>query len=151
MSAGEPGLVYPDGLQQAMLKENLRFDRFARAAEMLVARDDLLALYEILLETSTHLVGALLGLNRMYIPMPSYLKRLDETIGLMTLKPSDLVMRLKHCFRGEPAASVRVISALIDETLTLVDTYVPGFDTTQARNDLLRRRHAYDMRPERPG
>lgn len=37
--------AYPDGLQRAMLEENLRFGRFGHAAEMLAARDDVLALY----------------------------------------------------------------------------------------------------------
>jgi len=54
-----------------VLEKNLRFGRFAYAAEMLAARDDLLALYEIFVETGRQLIAGLLGLNRIYLPRPA--------------------------------------------------------------------------------
>lgn len=78
--------AYPDGLQQAMLKANLHFGPFSYPARMFAARDDSLALYEIFVETGRRLLGALLGLNRIYLPSPGYLKSMDETIGLMAIK-----------------------------------------------------------------
>jgi hypothetical protein len=142
--------AYPDRLQRAMLKANLRFGRFARAAEMLAARDDLLALYEIFVETGRHLLGALLGLNRIYLPAPGYLKSMDETIGLLAVKPADLSGRLKRSFRIEPTAAVRELEALIVETLALVEKHVPGFDTAPHRAGLAERRTAHDTPPARP-
>jgi Domain of unknown function (DUF4037) len=85
--------AYPDGLQRAMLEESLRFGRFRYAADMLAARDDALALYEIFVDTSRQILGALLGLNRIYMPAPGYLKSMDETIALMAVKPADLSAR----------------------------------------------------------
>ncbi|HYT80976.1 MAG TPA: DUF4037 domain-containing protein [Actinomycetota bacterium] len=142
--------AYPDGLQRAMLEENLTFERFRYAAEMLAARDDLLALYEIFVETSRRILGALLGLNRIYLPAPEYLKSMDETIGLMAIKPPDLPARLKRSFRTEPTAAVVALGELIEETLVLVDTSVSGFDTVPYRTNVIRRRIPSDAPPVGP-
>jgi Domain of unknown function (DUF4037) len=143
----EKAAAYPDGLQRAMLEENLRFGHFAYAAEMLAARDDLLALYETFVEAARQLLGALLGLNRIYLPAPGYLKSMDETIGLMAIKPADLSARLKRLFRIEPTAAVGELAALIEETLALVEKHVPGLDTAPYRAALAKRRTAYNAPP----
>jgi hypothetical protein len=57
--------------------------------------------YEIFVETGRQLLGALLGLNRIYLPTPDHLKSVDETIGLMAIKPPALSERLKRSFRIE--------------------------------------------------
>jgi hypothetical protein len=142
--------AYPDGLLRAMLEDNLRFGRFGHAAEMLAARDDALALYEIFVETGRQLLGALLGLNRIYVPAPGYLKSMDETIGLMAIKPADLSARLKRSFRIEPSAAVEQLEALIEETLALVETHVPGVDTAPYAHSA-GRRVAFDTPPAPPG
>jgi hypothetical protein len=139
--------AYPDGLQRAMLDENLRFGRFRYATEMLAARDDLLALYEIFVETGRQLLGALLGLNRIYMPAPCYLKSMDETIALMAIKPADLSARLKRSFRIDPKAAVEELEALIEETLALVERRVPGVDTAPDRAGLTGPRTAHDAPP----
>jgi hypothetical protein len=117
---------------------------------MLAARDDVLALYEIFVETGRQLLGALLGLNRIYLPAPGYLKSMEETIGLMAVKPADLSGRLKRSFRIEPSAAVRELEALIGETLALVETHVPGFDAAPHRRDLARGRAAHETPPAPP-
>ena len=142
--------AYPERLQHAMLDDNLRFGRFAHAAEMLAARDDLLALYEIFVEVGRHVLAALLALNRIYMPAPGYLKSMEETIGLMTIKPADLSVRLKRPFRIEPIAAVGELEALIGETYTLVETHVPAFDTAPYRAEVAGGRAAYDASPARP-
>ena len=142
--------AYPNGLQRAMLEENLRFGRFAYAAEMLAARDDLLALYEIFVETGRQLIAGLLGLNRIYLPTPGYLKSMDETIGLMAIKPEGLSARLKRSYQVEPTTAVRELWELIEETLALVERHVPNFDTTPYRADFGSRRSIYDTPPAAP-
>jgi len=142
--------AYPDGLQHAMVEENLRLGRFGYAAEMLAARDDVLALYEIFSETGRQLLGALLALNRIYLPTPGYLKSMDEMIGLMAIKPADLSARLKQSFQVEPIAAVGALAALIEQTANAFEIHVPGFDTAACRADLARRRTAHDTPPARP-
>lgn len=114
---------------------------------MLAARNDLLVLYEIFVETGRKL----LGLNRIYLPSPGYLKSMDETIGLMAIKPADLAARLKQAFRIEPTAAVGALEELIEETLALVGTHVPGFDTTPYRAGAALRRTGEPVRAQRRG
>jgi Domain of unknown function (DUF4037) len=139
--------AYPDGLQAAMLGEHLSFERFWYAAEMLAARDDRLALYELFVETCRRLLGALFGLNRIYLPMPDYLKSVDEMTGLMPTKPPNLSARLKEAFRIEPMAAVSTLEHMIEETLALVDTHVPTLDTARLWRDGANARAAYDEPP----
>jgi Domain of unknown function (DUF4037) len=139
--------AYPDGLQRAMLKENVGFGRFEYTAEMLAARGDMLALYDLFVETARQLIGTLLAVNRVYLPAPGYLKSLAETISFMGVKPADLSARLRESFRLEPTAAVAALGELIEETLALVDAHVPGFDTAPYRAESARRRTAYDAPP----
>lgn len=118
---------------------------------MFAARDDSLALYEIFVETGRRLLGALLGLNRIYLPSPGYLKSMDETIGLMAIKPTDLAVRLKQAFRIEPAAAVGTLEELIDETLALIATHLPVFDIEPYRPGAARRRTSELVRAQRRG
>jgi hypothetical protein len=85
------------------------------------------------------------------VPAPGYLKSMDETIGLMAIKPADLSARLKRSFRIEPGAAVEQLEALIEETLALVETHVPGVDTAPYRAHSAGRRVAFDTPPAPPG
>jgi hypothetical protein len=124
---------YPEGLQRAMLAGHLDFSQFRYAADMHAARDDGLVLYDLFVATARQLLGALLGLNRIYLPTFEYLKRMDEWIGLMALKPPELSARLKRAFRLGPEAGVAELEALVAETIALVDGHVPELDTAPIR------------------
>lgn len=93
--------AYPTALAHAMLRENLIFEGFGYAEEMLAARDDMLVLADIFCRVERQVLGALLGLNRLYLPNPTY-KGMDELIAEMSLVPPDLSARLKHAFRLPP-------------------------------------------------
>ena len=135
---------YPVGLTYAMLQEYLQFRGFWYAKDMLVARDDLLLLYDIFVQIERQIIAALLGLNRIYLPTPTNLKWMDEMIEAMALKPTNLSARLKQAFRSDPAQAVQSLKAIIADVLTLVETYVPDFDTTPYRANFTRIRSAWD-------
>jgi hypothetical protein len=139
--------VYPDGLVYAMLAEYLPFHGFWYAEEMLAARDDLLLLYDIFVRVERQILGALLGLNRLYLPTPDHMKWMDEMIAEMRLKPDDLSARLKQAFRIEPIQGVRLLKEIIAETLALVEAHLPGFDTTPYRAKFGRQRGVWDAPP----
>ncbi len=135
---------YPTGLAYAMLRENLPFDGFWYAEEMLAARDDLLSLYDIFVRVERQVIHALLGLNRLYLPTPSGMKWMDEMIAAMAFKPVDLSTLLKEAFHSEPTAAVRSLKGVIDETLALVEQKLPEFDTAPYRANQLRQRPVWD-------
>ena len=139
--------AYPEGLRHAMLAENLPFDGFWYAEEMFAARDDVLALYTLFVRVERQIIGALLGLNRLYLPTPDHIKWMDEMIDAMAVKPDDLSARLKGAFRLEPRAGVLALKELIVETLALVEMHMPGFDTAPYRANLGRQRPVWDAPP----
>ncbi len=139
--------AYPQQLMYAMLHEHLPFRGFWYAEEMLAARDDVLLLYHLFVEVEQHILGALLGLNRLYLPTPDHMKGMDEMIRAMQIKPVDLAVRLKHAFRIAPVAGVQLLKVLIAETLTLVETHVPEFDTMPYRANFDRQRQVWDAPP----
>ncbi len=138
--------AYPLKLSHAMLRENLVFDGFGYAEEMLAARDDVLLLADVYCRVARQVLGALLGLNRLYLPNPTF-KGMDEIIGEMRLTPPHLSSRLKTVFRLPPHDGVRHLHAVCEDTLDLVDQHVPAFDTAPYRAKLPRRRGAWDEMP----
>jgi hypothetical protein len=85
-------------------------------------------------------MGALLGLNRIYMPTPTLLKWMDQTVAQLHTTPVDLARRLNEVFRLAPRHAVISASDLITETLLLVKTHVPEFDITPYGPDSTRRR-----------
>lgn len=144
----ERAKAYPDGLMHAMLAENLQFRGFGYAEDMFAARDDALALYEIFVRIGQQMMCALMGLNRMYLPMPSGLKWMDESIGVMAVKPVNLSARMKQTFRMDLVDGLAELKALIDEVMDLVDEYGFGFDTRPYRKQLKKRRQVWDRLPD---
>jgi hypothetical protein len=129
-----------------MLRDNLKFAGFGYAEDMLAARDDLLLLYDCFCLVERQVLGALLGLNRMYLPHPRF-KRMDEVIAQLALAPLDLSARLKHVFHVPPAEGVRMLHEVIDDIFALVDRHVPGFDTRPYRERMGKRRGVWDHPP----
>jgi hypothetical protein len=130
--------AYPDGLARTMVAEHLSFrPRFL--LEMLAEREDLLMLYKCLVDVERLIVGALLGLNRLYQAHPQF-KWMDWQTAQLTVTPPNLTRRLKRALRDEPQAAVREIHQLIDETIALVEQHMPEFDTAEIRAELDQRR-----------
>ena len=124
---------YPDGLVLAMLSHYLCFQDFWKKKESLLGREDHPALYGILVEVERRILGALHGLNRIYLPSPDHLKRLDEMIGFMRIKPNNLGRRLRSVFQMDPPSGVGEIEKIIYELLNLIEGSLPNFDTTPLR------------------
>jgi hypothetical protein len=138
--------AYPTALAHAMLRENLVFEGFGYAEEMLAARDDMLALADIFCRVERQILGALLGLNRLYLPNPTY-KGMDELIAEMRFSPPDLSTRLKHAFRLPPLEGVQLLHSVIADLFALIETHVPEFDTRPYRERVRQRRGVWDHAP----
>jgi nucleotidyltransferase-like protein len=128
---------YPPGLGQAMVRKHLRFHPRWVLEKMGLERGDWLFLYEALLEAEQNIVGILCGLNQLY--HPGKIKGASWTIDKMALRPPDLLARFERVLRGDSAQAIGQISALIDETLTLVETHTPEVDTSRTREVLAMR------------
>jgi hypothetical protein len=142
----ERARAYPTGLAEAVVREHLSFGRLGYNGAAFAARDDLLPLYDIFCETEREILWVLMGLNRLYVPTPS-LKQSDEIIAEMLLAPPDLSRRLKDVFRLPPVAAVEALYTICEEVFALVETYLPGVDTTERRGWLTHHRCVWDRPP----
>lgn len=140
----ERAAAYPDHLRRVMLRQNLGFEGFGAAEDALAARDDVVLLYDTLTRVARQVLGALLGLNQLYLPNPGF-KRAAELIDEMTIKPPDLLARLKSAYRLPPVEGVAALHAVIAEVFDLVDRHVPGFDTRPYRERVAQRRPVWNL------
>ena len=124
-------VAYPDGLARAMVEQHLALGPHWWL-EMLVERDDLPYLYDLLCRAEHSVLGALCGLNRVYVPSTT-LKWTERVAGDLTVAPPDLAGRLKRVFRAEPREGVQEARRLIEETVALVEAHLPAFDTAPVR------------------
>ena len=131
--------TYPDGLRAAMLRHHLDCERRWQDADMLADRDERLALADMLVRMERKLMGALLALNRRYAPDSRH-KWARRLARQLQLAPDDLASRLVRAWQLQPATAVEELRALFDETVALVETHVPAFDTTFVRACLGHRR-----------
>jgi hypothetical protein len=113
---------------------------------MLAGRDDVLALADIFCRVERQVLGSLLGLNRLYLPNPSF-KGMDELIAEMRLSPPDLSSRLKQAFRLPPLQGVQLLHSVIEDLFALVETHVPDFNTQPYREKVQQRRGVWDQPP----
>ena len=142
----ERAAAYPDHLAGVMLRLNLGFEGFGAAEDALAARDDVVLLYDTVTRVERQVLGALLGLNRVYLPNPGF-KHVAELIDEFTHKPADLLARLKSAYRLPPAEGVAALHGVIADVFDLVDRHARGFDTRPYRERVAQRRPVWDNLP----
>lgn len=132
---------YSDRLMRAVITRWLEDEVFHAwyGRHMLAARDDCLILYGIFAQVEKCILGALMALNHIYLANPAF-KWMDDTIMQMRFAPNDLSMRLKYAFRCPPTAGVTTLEALLNETVSLLETHVTDLDLTEFKVRLRRRR-----------
>jgi len=134
---------YPEALRRAMVAENLNFNALGiwYMRDVLVARQDWLMLADVLVRMQRRIMGALLGLNGVYLAHPGF-KWLNETIGEMSLAPSELATRLQQINHCTPPAAIAPLHQLLEETIALAEQELPDMDWSGAKRGISRRRTA---------
>lgn len=123
--------AYPDELAKKMIKKHLSFGP-RWGPEMLVTRDDLVFLYDLINNAQKNILGVLLGLNRMYLAHPGF-KWMEQTIAAMKIKPSNLMTRMKRVYQSSPKEAVEELHSLIEDLFDLIEAHLPEFETESAK------------------
>lgn len=123
--------TYPLALGEAMVKTYLHVRSLWIMEKLGADRGEKMDMVEQFLSLSHNLVAVLCGLNGLY--HPGKWKGIQHTIDRMTIKPPDLLPRIESLFTLDLHSATQEAGRLIDETLTLVETYMPQIDTTRAR------------------
>lgn len=142
--------VYPEGLARAMVEHHLRFFPLWLAAERWHTRDATIFLRQMLVEASLNLLAVLAGLNHVYFSAFQF-KRLHHFAGTLRLAPERLADRLDELFTLDPVGAGASLERLVGETVTLVDSHMPGIDTTSVRRHLGARRPRWSPTAEPAG
>lgn len=134
---------YPDALRRAMVAENLAFNALGiwYMRDVLLVRQDWLFLADVLVRMQRQMMGALLGLNGMYVAHPGF-KWLNETISEMHIAPPKLALRLHHINHVTPAEAIEPLHHLLQETIDLAEQELPEMDFADARRAIERKRTA---------
>ena len=127
--------AYPPLLAEAMVKKYLAFFPLWGLEPHFRTRDATLWFYQSLVEAAQNLVGVLAGLNKLYFTTFQF-KRMNRFLNQMTIAPVDLAPRLERLFLADRTVAVAELEALVAETITLVETYMPAIDTTKAKRRL---------------
>jgi len=114
---------YPEDLAIKIIQENLWFGPWF-CPEAYILRDDRLVLHQHFLWIEQGMLKVLAALNRIYFPSLEY-KWMDELIGKMKIVPQHLSLRLKTILQSEPHQAWQQLRQLIEETIGLVEEYLP--------------------------
>jgi hypothetical protein len=132
--------VYPDGLRIAVVQANAQIEGLWRL-DAFAERDNPVAGYAVLTSAHERLLLTLLGLNRLYY---SGLKSLAAVASGLELAPDDLVERIRASYPLRAGESKELLSALVEETYDLLETYAPEIDVRRLRAFLRYERPLWD-------
>lgn len=132
---------YPEPLAVAMVEKHLRFNPFG-SQEMLAERDEIPLLYENHCAIVRRLMGLLFGLNRMYHPGFKWTRPWVEA---MSLTPPAFFPRLERVFQSDAVRGTYELRQLIEETLDLVERYLPQIDLKPQRETFSRPSQKWEL------
>ena len=119
--------TYPKELAIKIVQENLWFGPWYRP-NAYSERDDVLVLYQHFILMQQCILKVLAALNRFYLPSAEY-KWTDQFVDEMKVKPQNISLRMKEVFRVSPAEGSRKLLDLIQETILLVEKFLPEVDS----------------------
>jgi hypothetical protein len=122
---------YPDGLMEAIVRQNIFFER-AAMRRLLVARDDLPLLAEHDTYSVRKLILLWLAINGEFY---SGFKWTRQVIGSLSVAPRDAFPRIVNIFRCDPATGGEELRGLIRDTFDLVEQRLPQVNVQQAKVD----------------
>lgn len=136
--------VFPDELVAALVEEALTPDalRGWAAREALAGRGDDLAVSDLLTRTGHAMVGAVLALNRVYLPHRQ-LKWQRQLLAELSLAPERFAERLRSLSLGPPTVAFMVAEVLLTEIAALVAAHSSA-DIGAFREALFERRRPVD-------
>jgi hypothetical protein len=135
---------YPDGLAVAVVNRYAQIDHFWRWEMWLERSVNLMMLYQSYTQVQQKLLHVLLGLNRVYY---FGFKWLDIVAERLQHKPDALVQRLTRVYQVEPAVGAQALTALVEETYSLVEQHLPQVDVAWLRTVFHYRRPVWDQAP----
>jgi hypothetical protein len=124
---------YPDALAEKVVGQNLRFEALGiwYLRGVLLARGDWLMLHDVFCRMQQRILGALCGLNHIFVHHPNY-KWQADLITQMSHKPAHLAERLQQVFLVSPAEGITILHELLQDTIALAASHLPHLDFSRS-------------------
>jgi hypothetical protein len=135
---------YPDPLALAVIKRYAQIDHFWRWQMWIERSNNLMQLYQSYTQVQQQLLHVLLGVNRIYY---FGFKWLDVVIKQLEHRPDDLLRRLRQVYEVTPEKGAQELTALVEETYTIVEQQFPQVDVKWLRNVFYYQRSLWDEAP----
>jgi hypothetical protein len=119
--------VYPKELSEAMIKENIDLGTRWQNREALLAREDWLMLYDVMVSAQVKVMGLLFGINRLYVHHPSF-KWQTYSLKQMKHVPYNISNRLSSNLLNHPKKGLPELEYLIQEVFYLIQGEYPHLD-----------------------
>lgn len=119
--------VYPEAFREKMILDNLDFGSRWGNREALLHREDWLMLYQVMASVQSKLMGAMFGLNRMYVHHPAY-KWQKQSLERMSVLPAGFIERMEHVLVLHPVEGLRVLEGIIMDVFAFLDREIPYLD-----------------------
>jgi hypothetical protein len=126
---------YPDGLAEAMVRQNMAVFPLWGLQYSLERRDATMWMTQTLAESASHLLGIFAGLNRLYYSSFQF-KRMHRFVDKMVIKPDNFADRLDSLFAGDLRRAAETLEGLVGETAALIEQDMPQVDTAPLRRRL---------------
>ena len=136
--------TYPRELAVAVVQRHAQIDHFWRTDMFLERGNNLMLLYDTLVQVSKKLLYVLLALNRTYY---SGLKWPHLQVNGLQIAPSDFYVRLAGVFQSEPRTAALELQTLVEEVYTLIEREMPEVDVDWLRGVFRWRRQPWDGPP----
>jgi len=120
-------VVYPRELSEAMIRNHFNLGSRWNNREALLAREDWLMLYKVIVSVQTNIMGILFGINRLYVHHPAF-KWQKHSLENMKIAPKNLSNRLTSILLGHPKNSVRELEVITQEIYQLIQSEYPTID-----------------------
>jgi hypothetical protein len=126
---------YPDGLAEAMVRQNMAIFPLWGLQDSLDRRDAAMWMTQTLAESASHLLGIFAGLNRLYYSSFQF-KRMHRFVDKMAIKPEHFADRLDSLVAGDLRRATATLESLVGEAAALVEQHMPQADTAPLRRRL---------------
>ena len=121
---------YPEDLSIAMIRDNMYLGNRWSNREALLAREDWLMLYKVIVSAEEKIMGMLFGVNRLYVHHPAF-KWQKNSLENMTIVPKDITSRLTSILMEHPEKGIRDVEMMIDQIYQLIQKEYPAMDLSE--------------------
>jgi hypothetical protein len=118
---------YTDRLQQATIEKRWKLFPWWYFERRLESRDASVWRYDVLVQSTYAIVGALAALNGVYFSTLEF-KRMNAFLARLELGPPDLAARLSALFELEGSASITALETVVADTQALIADRFPNVD-----------------------